>query len=440
MHDFLMPNEAAFADLRRRATGRCVRFRQQQMPPGANPSRADIGFEVDEASGEVQLLVQHGVAWRGNQVEVQDWLAQGARRFDSFDDLVAWLHGPLADCFDSSGHRLPAAPPRQAVGHRPMPVTDELATRGLIDAHRRELAPVDGQALYQGLAARVIGQEPALRSLASLVVRHLAREEPQRPAVAFMVGPTGVGKTLSAEVLASLLTAASPGDRPWRYLRIDMSEYAEAHRVSQLLGSPQGYVGHGERSELVDALASGDPGVLLLDEIDKAHPKVFKMWMNAMDAGRLSSAAALPDGSRQLDCRRWIILFTSNQSAEAILRDLPSDDAGDPTRATAVCRRHLRQGGVAAELLGRIPRFLVFRPIAAEHRVALMLGLIGEVAAEYGVSVGEVSPARMAALLQASQSDRAYGGRGERATVDELLGDQLAQARRRGQAHIDCLE
>ncbi|MDZ5455322.1 AAA family ATPase [Azohydromonas lata] len=439
MQDFIAGTAPAFADLERRATGHCVRFRQQAMPMGARPAHADVGFEVDAASGQAVLLVQNGVAWNGSVLEVVDWLAAGERRFDSFDRLVEWLRGTLAQGYRQTAAARLTMQDRHVPHVASLPASDEAATLTLL-RQADERAPLpDADMLYAGLSARVVGQETALRAMAAVAARHLARTDPQRPAVMFEVGPTGVGKTLAAEVLAGLLSAATLGGRPWRYLRLDMAEYAEPHRVSQLLGSPQGYVGHGDRSELVDMLSSGDPGVLLFDEVDKAHPAVFKLLLNAMDAGRLSSASALGDGGHQLNCRRWIFVFTSNQAADAIVRDL--GDAGTPaaSREAEVCRRHLRQAGVAPELLGRISRFLVFRPIDARHRLKLMRGLVREVAAEYGVTVGEISPARMALLLRASQAASGYGGRGERAVIDDLLGDELASASRRGQGHIACL-
>ena len=98
------------------------------------------------------------------------------------------------------------------------------------------------------------------------------------------------GKTKTVEVLAEILSELH-SDGEYQYLRLDMSEYQEAHRVSQLIGAPQGYVGHGESSQLLDALRSSSKTIVLFDEIEKAHPAILKVLMNAMDAGRLSSAS-----------------------------------------------------------------------------------------------------------------------------------------------------
>ncbi|GHU30471.1 hypothetical protein AGMMS50256_17460 [Betaproteobacteria bacterium] len=448
MYDFLRPDPGAYANLQRRATGRCVRFRAQPMPPGAVPDQADIGFEVDANSGCATLLVQFDVQWFGAEPTVRQWFIDGQRQFVNFADLVAWVQGPLASSYGVNRKSASPASTNARQNHSshttatiPLPTTDLEDVQVRLLAESSQSQWLDADTLYQGMAARVIGQASALRTISSTVTRHLMRSAPQRPAVLFSVGPSGVGKTLSAEVLAELLTEHSPGQQRWRYLRLDMSEYAEEYRISQLLGSPQGYVGHGERSELVDALSSGDPGVLLFDEIEKAHPVIFKVLMNAMDAGRLSSASALPGGGHQLDCRRWVFIFTSNLCAEDILRDLsPESRNSTPEQETDVCRQHLRRAGLAPELVGRIGRFVVYRPIAAEQRVTLLLTMVREVAAEYGVTVGHVSPDVLARLLRKGNTTLSnYGSRAERVRVDELLGDTLAQARRQGQQHIDEL-
>ena len=107
----------------------------------------------------------------------------------------------------------------------------------------------------------------------------------------FAVGPSGVGKTRAAEALAQALNGLLEAGAGYQFLRLDMAEYQESHRVSQLLGAPQGYVGHGEGSQLLDTLAANPRTIVLFDEIEKAHPSILRVLMNAMDAGRLSSSS-----------------------------------------------------------------------------------------------------------------------------------------------------
>src|SRR5205807_2293117 len=104
--------------------------------------------------------------------------------------------------------------------------------------------------------------------------------------VVFAVGPSGVGKTRTAEAMAQVLREVDEDNEAYQFLRLDMTEYQEAHRVSQLIGAPQGYIGHGEGSQLIDALRANRRTIVLFDEIEKAHPAILRVLMNAMDAGR----------------------------------------------------------------------------------------------------------------------------------------------------------
>ena len=210
-----------------------------------------------------------------------------------------------------------------------------------------------------------------------------------------------------------------------------MSEYQEPHRVSQLLGAPQGYVGHGEGSQLVDALRGNPCTVVLYDEMEKAHPSIMRALMNAMDAGRLSTSTAGTSG-REIDCSRAIFMFTSNIDATATLDELDARGGlGDRAVEDDVCRRRLRAAGLAPEIVGRIGRFLVYRPLTTEVRAAIVTLSVGEVAEEYGVRVAYVDPAAVIELVRGTGS-AGFGVRPERYLIDETLGAAFAKAARDG--------
>lgn len=266
-----------------------------------------------------------------------------------------------------------------------------------------------------------------MRMLAKQVRRHLARSMPRRPATLVAVGPTGVGKTASAEYLSVALQHQLHDRQPYGYLRLDMSEYQEQFRVSQLLGAPQGYVGHDQGSQLVNTLRSNPRTIVLFDEIEKAHRDILRALMNAMDAGRLSSSQAVGDG-HEIDCRRAIFIFTSNLDADGILKDLTTRNGfGDRSATDDVCRSRLRLAGVAPELIGRIGCFLVFRPINRPARAEIVTLAITRVAEEYGVRVARIDPAVVGDILNVSQDHR-FGVRPDEYLVDELLGSCFAEA------------
>jgi len=422
MRQFFNGDDSAFADLEQRARRACVRFRNQEMPPGCEPSEADVGFEVDEESGVARLLVETNVSYRGAKQSVHEWLVAGETTFPSFMALTNWIRGPLRDEF-LSAVASDAAPPNAARASATS-LTDVAAVHEGVRDNQQPLY-IDEKSLCEGLQGRVLGQNHALAALAAVMVRHCARVRPTRPAVIFAVGPSGVGKTRTAEMLAHVLRELDSDNNGYQFLRLDMSEYQEQHRVSQLLGAPQGYIGHGQGSQLVDALVANPRIIILFDEIEKAHPAVLRVLMNAMDAGRLS-ASSRGSGGREIDCRQAVFMFTSNLDAKEVLDELESRNAfGDRAVEDEVCRRRLNAAGITPEIVGRIGRFLVYRPLSAETRAEIMALAIVEVAEEYGVQVGYIDPSVIISLMEKVRS-QSFGVRPERFLIDDALGGVFA--------------
>lgn len=434
MRQFLHARPETFASLRSRCRDRCVRFTGQELPGSCRPARADIGFEVVDRSGATRLYVQHGIEYRGDTPGFRDWIEAGHRDFRDFDALVRWIQGTVRDEFRLSEVGPPG--PRAARREPRREVTDLSALRvgvGGSRRSRRSRKRLDTGILFEKLSRRVRGQESALRSLAEVVARHSARTEPRRPAVLFAVGPSGVGKTQSAETLAEALGYLAPDGDGYRFLRLDMTEYQESHRVSQLLGAPQGYVGHEEGSQLLDTLEESPRTIVLFDEIEKAHPSILRVLMNAMDAGRLSRPSKGESG-HQVDCRRAVFLFTSNLDAKAILDELDRRNGfGDRTVEDEVCRRRLHAAGIAPEIVGRIGRFLVYRHLDELIRAEILALSVIEVAAEYGLRVDYVEPDAVLALL-GQAPNRAFGARPDQFFVDEVLGELFAETAANGVA------
>jgi hypothetical protein len=400
------------------------------MPPDTQPTTARIGFEISP-NGEALLLVARGLRYRGSNTEVREWISSGTRRFANFAQLKGWVQGELASAYGIASSGLPPTltPTNDAASPaRPVLRIDQLSD---IEAIRERLpdrgrpAYISAEALYCELKQYVLGQDQALRLLAQRLTRHLARRTPSHPATVFAVGPTGVGKTRTAEHLAIALRAISPVEGNYSYLRLDMSEYQEQYRVSQLLGSPQGYIGYDEGSQLLDALITNPKTIVLFDEIEKAHRDVFQSLMNAMDAGRFTSPRPRSGGrtqGREVDCRTAIFFFTSNLDATPILQDIEEQGAIDqPRKIEEICRTHLRVQGIAPELIGRINTFLAFRPLNTQTRAEILLLSIVRVAREYGVEVAYVEPEVVTALLEDAWSED-FGARPDVNLVDDLLG------------------
>ncbi|MEV5433344.1 ATP-dependent Clp protease ATP-binding subunit [Streptomyces sp. NPDC052701] len=218
--------------------------------------------------------------------------------------------------------------------------------------------------LERHLHQRVIGQEEAVRVVSDAVLRSRAGlASPDRPIGSFLfLGPTGVGKTELARALAEALFGSED-----RMVRLDMSEYQERHTVSRLVGAPPGYVGHEEAGQLTEVVRRHPYSLLLLDEVEKAHPDVFNILLQVLDDGRLTDSQG-----RTVDFTNTVIVMTSNLGSEAITRRgavlgfaAGGSDADEEARREQVLRplrEHFRP-----EFLNRIDEIVVFRQLTQEQ-------------------------------------------------------------------------
>ncbi|RRO20508.1 ATP-dependent Clp protease ATP-binding subunit [Saccharopolyspora rhizosphaerae] len=207
--------------------------------------------------------------------------------------------------------------------------------------------------LEEQLRAKVVGQDAAVAAVAEAVRRaRVGLADPERPIGSFLfLGPTGVGKTELARALAHALF----GDAG-RLLRLDMGEYQEKHTISRLIGAPPGYVGYGEAGQLTDRVRRQPYSVVLLDEVEKAHPDVFNTLLQVLDAGRLTDAQG-----RLVDFRNVVIIMTSNLGADRIL------DAGAETGDAALVVLEELRAFFRPEFINRIDDVVLFRPLGLEH-------------------------------------------------------------------------
>jgi hypothetical protein len=455
MKQFIEANECAFVELAQSLNGQCMRFRNETMPQGCTPASADVGFELSPRNGRIQLCVQDGVRYTGDNPSLRQWFGQGWLEFDGVHALTAWLRDELNPAMPRSGDNpaLPEVPESPAVSAGATPVTsgqaDSPAPAGRPSRQRAQRRPegaitdtaqvteriredseplfLDEDEVFRTLSQGVVGQDDSLRVLALAISGHVARANPRRPLTLFAIGPSGVGKTRTGLSIVSVLNNKGQSGR-YEFLRLDMCEYREAHRVSQLIGSPQGYAGYGEGAQLTDALARNPRTVVLFDEIEKAHPDILKVLMNAMDAGRLSTAGRAGDGSREVDCRHAVFFFSSNLDCESILRSLEQREAIEDMEAVdEVCRAHLKAAGIPPELIGRIGHFLVYRPLNAESKAEIAAVQIRETAEEYGLDVRYVAPDVVVDVIQAVRA-RGGGARVYAYQIDRLLGRIFREA------------
>jgi ATP-dependent Clp protease ATP-binding subunit ClpB len=263
------------------------------------------------------------------------------------------------------------------------------------------------------LGARVIGQTAAVRAVSDAVRRARAGiSDPNRPTGSFLfLGPTGVGKTELARALAWFLF-----DDERAMVRVDMSEYSEKHSVARLVGAPPGYVGYEEGGQLTEAVRRRPYSVVLLDEVEKAHPDVFDVLLQVLDDGRLTDGQG-----RTVDFRNVILVLTSNLGSQVLVGELPEDVKRETVMN--VVREHFKP-----EFLNRLDDIVVFDSLTTEELTKIVDIQVAALARRLGsrrLTLDVTEGARE--WLAINGFDPVYGARPLRRLVQTAIGDALAR-------------
>ncbi|MDH3431152.1 MAG: ATP-dependent chaperone ClpB [Gammaproteobacteria bacterium] len=263
---------------------------------------------------------------------------------------------------------------------------------------------------------RVVGQTEAVTAVANAIRRSRAGlSDPRRPIGSFLfLGPTGVGKTELTKALANFMF-----DTDDAMVRLDMSEFMEKHSVARLIGAPPGYVGYEEGGYLTEALRRRPYSVILLDEVEKAHPDVFNVLLQVLDDGRLT------DGhGRTVDFRNAVIVMTSNLGSQMI-QEMAGEEQYDKMKAAVmeVVGTHFRP-----EFINRVDDVVVFHPLSREHIrliVDIQLGYLRERLADRDMRIHLSDAARD--KLAAAGFDPVYGARPLKRAIQQQIENPLAQ-------------
>lgn len=375
--------------------GRSCEFPDCQMPEGCVPRQALLGFLKREQG--YLLYWRPAVAYRGQSPVLSALFARSVWRFDSFEAMT----GRLLSLRREVSEAVPAA--------EPAPVS--------------AVWPPLYQRLLEELRRHVCGQDRAVEAAAFRLYTHAGKRNPARPLSLIFYGPTGVGKSELGKALAPALERCC--GRRWQFVWTELNTFTQPHSVYRLTGAPPGYVGY-EDQPIFEAVRQSPWTVFMFDELEKAHPEVLKVFMSILDEGRCTARKAGEDGSRELDFRRCVFVFTTNADLTAagsrplgFSQDRPApqtamESAGEPAspaeladrlfRENEEARRSLVRLGVLQEIAGRFSGIIGFHKLDGEARRAVTVKQIMALGREYGLDIVQVAPDTVRALTPEEDS------------------------------------
>ncbi len=380
---------------------------QQTLPP----------LELRQAKGELEMILKDIASAR--QQSNFDLMESLEQQRLALEERIA----ELEEEWEASRQEMTTLVTEHDVAHIVQSWTGIPVAR-LVEGETQKLLRIEEE-----LHRRVVGQHEAVSAVARALRRaRSGLKDPKRPMGVFIfLGPTGVGKTELARALAAYLF-----DNENNLIRIDMSEYMERFNVSRLIGAPPGYVGYEEGGVLTEAVRRQPYSVVLLDEIEKAHPDVFNLLLQVMEDGRLTDSQG-----HVVDFRNTIIIMTSNVGVRAVteesamgFRKERRDAAEDPRAYEAMKNRILTEmkNLFRPEFLNRVDEVIVFHPLRREEIlqiVDLMVGRVQEQLKAHHMTLVLEEPVKE--LLAQKGYDPNYGARPLRRVVQQMIEDPLSE-------------
>ena len=387
--DFSRRTSAEFALLKQRtdacsSAGRSYELPGCILPAGCTPQEATLGF--CQVSGEYLLYIRPEVCYSGGDQGLATLFQPGPKLFSSFESLVARLQQFGA-----------------AEAEHPLKPTPSLFAK-----------------LKTALGAQILGQEEAVETVAFKLYGHICKKNPARPLSLILYGPTGVGKSELGKTIVPVLKQFFPAMN-WKFVWTELNTFTEQHSAYRLIGAPPGYVGYDDQP-VFEAVRQSPYTVFMFDELEKAHPEVLKVFMSVLDEGRSTARKEDDAGSRELDFRHCVFIFTTNADLSAgshrstgfALSDLPNQakkpleqKSGSQMSSLAQAifsqdesaRQALIRSGVLREIAGRFNGFIRFDPLSDSAKLSIVKKQIVALGREYGLRITHVSPEIVKSLL-----------------------------------------
>ena len=382
IHELIPQTESIF----QRAQNTCSYMTVEafQLPVTCTPNLAKLWFQRQD--GTSKIFVTKGIHYSGSHQVLRAFLQNGEFAASSGEAIQAFLTSLLPAYSEApicAPPSFPTFPPPQPPPPDGTNFFDGVYDPSQIHLPEKPKRRFNRDGFYADITAEVRGQNQALEALTDVIGTHVRKRKPLRPAALLFAGPTGTGKTLTAEQIPKLLTQHTGEE--WGYIRIDMNQLSAEHTVARLLGSPPGYIGYDDMP-LFAPLMENPRQVILFDEMEKGHPDVLKVLMNVMASGRLEASRPIK-GKREFDFRQCVMLFTSNLPLYVEAPDGMCQ--ADITRACReqLTRSHGGQPAMPPEIAARFTDILLFRELGDRDLVKILTLSIVRLGAQYELDV-----------------------------------------------------